>query len=82
MYNTEEIQILREIYNPIDVRSWPFYPIVMPLLDGQGPASDLECDEITWEVWDQFYNSYSSFEYLPDAINDALLRNKQLFEVL
>lgn len=77
-YAPEDVVLLREHYNPSDCRTWPYYPIVMPLKDGNGPASDAECDTITWEVWDRFCNSVGSFDHLPDAINDALRRNKEL----
>lgn len=77
-YAQEEVVLLREHYNPLDVRTWPFYPIVMPLRDGMGPATDAECDKITWEVWDRFCGTHGSYDYLPDAINEALRLNKEL----
>jgi hypothetical protein len=79
-YHPDDLPIIKKHYNPLDTRTWPYYPIIMPLKDGQGPASDEECDRITWEVWDRFYNSVGSFDYLPDAINDAMRRNKELLE--
>jgi hypothetical protein len=60
---------------PADVRNWYYYPIVIPLKNGQGPASDEECDQITWEVWDVLLNSHGSFDNLPDAINHAIKMN-------
>lgn len=65
---------------PSDPRRWWYYPIVMPLKDGLGPASDEECDEITWEVWDQVCNSYGSFKCLPDALKMAIELNKTCVE--
>ncbi len=79
-YHPDEVVHLRKHYNPSDVRTWPYYPIVMPLKDGQGPTSDAECDTITWEVWDLFCNSVGTFGNLPDAINDAMRRNKETLE--
>ena len=78
-YSDDEISRLRNFYDPLEVRTWPYYPITMKLKNGQGPASDKECDKIEWEVWDRFCNSFGSFEYLPDAINDAMKRTKELF---
>ena len=80
-YDKRDVEVIKRIYDPMDVRTWPYYPIVMPLKDGQGPASYAECDQITFEVWDHFCNSYSVFEYLPDAINEAMRLTKELFEV-
>jgi hypothetical protein len=73
-YDAQDVEVLKTfyVYNPADVRTWPYYPIEMPLKDGQGPATHADCDQITYEVWDHFYNSYSSFEHLPDAINEAM----------
>lgn len=56
-YTKEDIEIIRRAYDPTDCRTWPYYPIVMPLRDGTGPVDDSECDKITWEVWDRFYLS-------------------------
>jgi hypothetical protein len=68
-------------YNPLDTRTWPFFPITLPLLQGEGPVSAAECDSITWEVWDRTLTSYGSFDNLPDAINEALrLTQEQLDE--
>jgi hypothetical protein len=77
-YTSEDVEIILKQYNSYDVDTWPFYPIVMPLKEGQGPASDAECDEITWEVWDRFCNSYGNFKYLPEAINESLKLTKEL----
>jgi hypothetical protein len=79
-YHADDLAIILSRYNPHDVRTWPYYPILMPLEDGQGPASDAECDKITWEVWDRFCNSVGTFDYLPDAINDAMKRNAELIK--
>lgn len=78
MYVLEEIAMLKKQYNPLDVRTWPYFPIVMPLKETKGPADVKECDEITWEVWDRFCDSVASYVYLPDAINHALRLNKKL----
>lgn len=76
----KEVKLLKELYNFKNCRTWPYYPIVMPLLEGQGPASDKECDEITWEVWDRFCISMNSFSNLPDAIDYAIMLNEDLFK--
>lgn len=77
-YHKNDIPTILKYYDPVDVRTWPYYAIVMPLKQGQGPASDEECDEITWEVWDHFCNSHSSHDNLPDAINEAMRLTKEL----
>ena len=69
----EDTHIISSHYDPLDARTWPYYPIEMPLnTEGQGPASIAEAHSITYEVWDHFCNSYGSHKYLPDAINQAL----------
>jgi len=61
---------------PLDVRQWPYYPITMPITaDGRGPASveKGEARALTWEVWSQdLSQTFGPFEYLPDAINEAM----------
>lgn len=78
-YDPEDLDLIYQHYNPFDCKSWPYYPIVMPLRKGRGPVSDKQCDEITWEVWDRFCNSVYSSKYLPDAINEAMRLNKEVF---
>ena len=55
-------------------RQWPFYPIEMPLTaSGNGPATvGFDAEKITYEVWDQVYNTHACFDNLPDAINEAM----------
>ena len=79
-YDERDIEVLKTFYkyDPFDVQTWPYYPIEMPLKEGQGPATYAECDQITYEVWDHFCNSHGSFEYLPDAINEAMRLSKEL----
>lgn len=77
-YDEETIKIFQKHYNPTKSQTWPFYPIVMPLLNGQGPASDEECDEITWEVWDRFLDTFGSYKTLPEALNVALTLNTKV----
>jgi hypothetical protein len=44
----------------------------MPLNEyGQGPVEGSEVDKITYEVWDWFFETSESFEFLPDAIDRA-----------
>lgn len=80
MYVAEEIESLKKQYNLLDVRTWPYYPIVMPLKDGRGPVKYKECDKVTWEVWDRFCDSVASYNYLPEAINHAMRLNKYIME--
>jgi len=79
-YHKDDLERVRRYYDPLNVRTWPFFPIIMPLKDGQGPATDQECDEITYEVWDHFGGSHGSHEYLPDAINQAMELTKELLD--
>lgn len=62
---------------PRGCRNRWYFPIVMPLKNGIGPASEKDCDEITWEVWDQVCDTYGSFKYLGDAIDKAEELNEQ-----
>lgn len=79
-YHIDDIPIILKHYNPLDVRTWPFFAIEMPLTeDKTGPASiGKDAAEMTYEVWDQFCNSYGSHKYLPDAINQALQLTQEL----
>lgn len=60
-----------------DARLWQHYPIEMPLTaDGNGPATvGVDAVKITYEVWDHFFVTHGSFDYLPDAINEAMRLN-------
>jgi len=78
IYDVEDVKILRACYDFADVNTWPYYPIVIPLKDGEGPVSDAECDTITWEVWDRYFMDYGSYTNLTDAINRAMKMNKDL----
>lgn len=82
-YSEEDIPFLLEYYDPLNCRTWPFYAIEMPLTEeGNGPATVGEdASKITYEVWDHFCNSYGSHDYLPDAINQALLLTHTLLEL-
>ena len=79
-YESEDVPLILQQYDPLNVRTWPYFPITMPLLNGKGPVADAECDEITWEVWDIFCNSYGTHANLPDAINQALQLTKELLK--
>lgn len=79
-YHKDDLELVRKYYDPLNVRTWPFYPIIMPLKEGQGPATYQECDEITFEVWDHFAGSHGSHEYFPDAINQAMKLTKELLD--
>lgn len=59
--------------NMYDVRTWPFYPIEIPLTsEGMGPATiGKDADKIVYEVWDRFHMTISVHDNLPDAINRA-----------
>lgn len=69
----------RQQYKREDVRTWPFFPIFMPLKDGFGPAPLDDCDEITWEVWDFVCDMYESYDNLSDAINEAMRLTAEYF---
>lgn len=60
-----------------NMRQWMYYPIMIPVtVDGDGPAIvGQDAARITFEVWDQACTSYSSHEFLADAINEAIRRN-------
>lgn len=77
-YVAEDVPLILKQYDPFNVRTWPYYPITMPSQNGKGPVAYAECDEITWEVWDIYYNSYGTHTYLPDAINQALQLTNEL----
>lgn len=81
-YSAEDVPLILNRYDPLNCRTWPFYPIQMPVTkDGKGPATIGEdAAELTYEVWDIFYNSYGSHEYLPDAINQAMQLTKELLK--
>lgn len=64
---------------PEDVRERFYFTIVMPLKNGHGPASVEECDEITWEVWDQELTTHSSHKYLYSAIQETERLNKEYY---
>ena len=78
MYRYDDVPLILKQYDPLDVRTWPYYTITIPLLRGDGPVSDCECDEITYAVWDVFCNSYGSYKNLPDAINEAMRLTHEL----
>lgn len=77
-YSTFDIEHFRKSYKMDDVRTWPYYPIILPLKDGSGPVSYSESDEVTWEVWDRLYNTLKTFDNLYDAINHAIMLNETL----
>ncbi len=80
VYDAKEIALLKRQFVETDPRTWPFFPIIMPLFDGKGPAM-VGFDEITFEVWDQFcIGTYFSTKYLPEAISHAMKMNKELFD--
>ena len=43
-YDKRDVEVVKTLYNPLDVRTWPYYPIIMPLKKGQGPATDARAD--------------------------------------
>lgn len=58
-----------------DMRKWFYYPIVMPInKEGHGPASEESGDiwKIKWEVWDQETITHGSYDYLFEAVNEAM----------
>ncbi len=79
-YTAEDVEIFRKHYIPTDPRTWPYFPIIMPTLGGKGPAEIEECDEISFEVWDQYCLSSASFPFLFDALAKAMTLNLELFK--
>lgn len=58
------------------VRSWYYYPIMMPVdSNGNGPCDVKDAIEITFEVWDRLLNTHGTFNNLPDAIDYAMTLN-------
>lgn len=57
-----------------DIRKWWYYPIVMPVtVFGDGPATvGDDAHALTYEVWDQECTSHGSFQFLLDAVNEAM----------
>jgi hypothetical protein len=67
---------------PSAVRDRLYFPIIMPLdKRGMGPASESkgQIRKITWEVWDQFCETFGSFDCLPDAIQEAERLNREYY---
>lgn len=79
-YDSIANDFLLEHYKEHDPRTWPFFPIVMPSKNNKGPVSSKECDAIDWEVWDQYCVSYSTYSFLFQAIEAAMLLNKEWLE--
>ena len=79
-YADSEIEVLRKNNSPTNINTWPFFPIIMPLLKGRGPVSAAECDEIIFEVWDQHCLSSTSHTCLRDAIQKAMVQNLELLK--
>ena len=78
-YSDKDIEVLEKRFDIYNCRSWPFYPIIMPLNeDGLGPSDFGDTAKNTWEVWDHFCNSHGSFDNLPDAINEAMRLTKEV----
>lgn len=65
------------VHFPLDSRRWFYFVVPMPLTkSGFGPAEiGRDADLIRYEVWDQFCNSYGQYEYIPDAVNEAIKLN-------
>lgn len=78
-YSAADIDAIKRHYNPLDVRTWPFYAIVMPLNDeDQGPCEIGEATKLTWEVWDMLCGSHGSYVSLSEAINEAMRMTKEV----
>lgn len=78
-YHPDQVDVMRKHYREEEPTTWPFYVIQIPLLNGNGPASFAECDEVVFEVWDKMCNSHFTTKYLPKAIKHAMLLNKVIF---
>lgn len=76
----DEVKIIKKYHNPEDCNTWFYFPIIMPLVNGKGPATDKECDQITFEVWDRFCGTCGVFDYLSDAVNHAIKLNNALLK--
>lgn len=65
-----------EPWQPPSVRTWPHYPVPMPVTaDGKGPATiGVDAVAIEYEVWEAEppHHAVASFDNLPDAINEAM----------
>lgn len=73
---TREMRLsMVSVIDSLDCREWWYYPVVMPLVGGNGPASVLEAEEITYEVWDKLLNTHGSYDNLYCAINEAMRLN-------
>lgn len=61
-----------------NVRNWYYFPIEMPVdKDGCGPATlGVDAVRVTYEVWNALYETVARFDYLPDAINEAMRLNE------
>lgn len=59
-------------------REQMYFVIVIPVnKEGQGPCDLKDAVKLTWEVWDQVLTSYSSHDFLADAIDDMNRRNEE-----
>ena len=58
-----------------------YFVLVMPVdANGHGPANMFDAVELTWEVWDQELNSWSSHEILNDAIQTCEALNEEYYK--
>lgn len=65
---------------PADCRQWKYHVMPMPIsAEGHGPATiGQDAVRIEYEVWEAgLMTTIGSFEYLPDAINCAMLSAKE-----
>ena len=65
-------------FNPLDIKTWYYYPIPMPLDEqGKGPVDIKNAHTVTYEVWDQVFDSYGTYKHLPEAVQRAIDLNRQ-----
>ena len=64
---------------PDNVREWPYKPMAMPVTkDGKGPVEiGPEAALILYVIVDSDYNLHGEYEYLSDAINEAMRLSKE-----
>jgi len=73
-------EFVKNWYDPLDPRKWPYFVIEMPLTEeGLGPADIPEAHSLTVEVWDRVCTSHGTFGTISQALTEALRLNAELF---
>lgn len=71
-------EIWKEQYVTSKYSTWFFKPIDIPLINGEGPCSYAECNDLVYEVWDVFCNTIAQFVLMSDAIRYSMELNEEL----